>query len=270
MKCASSLLAEREGIAADPEAMFLLKAVRASCGLMLLTIENVLDLKSHEARASEGRLERLRQRDPIKLVAQFAVVLDLCRVACAKDIIWLNEREAAAQFPALLEGPRTQLQAALKNVLVACCRYAGESCAVIAQLCLCTQPQPPAEEGCVDVCATFTAVGRSLSLLEVASAFQPYRSSTGLALRVARASAQAMGGDVWLVSDADAAGARFDIRVRIYMPGAPQPPAEREEDKPPPPAPSGATSPPRQVEPPMELTERAFPILLTAALQCRH
>jgi hypothetical protein len=102
MQCASQLLAARPAIAADADAVYLLNAVRASCRLMLTTVDNVLSLKLLEAEAASGRAQPLHDREPLDVRALLADVLDVCRVGCLKDITWLNEHDAVG-IPAVLE-----------------------------------------------------------------------------------------------------------------------------------------------------------------------
>ena len=95
MKCASQLLAARAGVAADPEAMYLLGVVRASCRLLLLTIQNVLSLKTLEAQAAAGHVRPLRVRERIDVRALLVDVLEICRVGCSKEGAWLNQADAS-------------------------------------------------------------------------------------------------------------------------------------------------------------------------------
>jgi signal transduction histidine kinase len=100
-QCASQLLAARDSVASDNEALYLLNAVRASCSLMLSTINNVLDLRVLEqpdapARVTAGR-RLLQERQRLNPRALFSDVLDVCRVACCKDITWSNEGDAIAE-----------------------------------------------------------------------------------------------------------------------------------------------------------------------------
>jgi hypothetical protein len=60
------------------------------------TINNVLDLKILDAEAATGRVPRLQKREPVALREMFADVLDVCRVACSKDIVWANSDDALA------------------------------------------------------------------------------------------------------------------------------------------------------------------------------
>jgi hypothetical protein len=107
MACASELLASRPGVAADTEALYLLHAVRASCTLLLTTIQNVLDLKALETEAAATGAAARRSagcppsaesvaapaapaapRHRVALRALLAEVLDACRIGCSKDIAW--------------------------------------------------------------------------------------------------------------------------------------------------------------------------------------
>ncbi len=105
MQCASELLAARASVATDAEALYLLKAVGASCALMLSTITNVLDLRSLElwSGATQGGMGELRTRELCNLLEKFADVLEICRIACSKEIAWVNELEARLHVPAELE-----------------------------------------------------------------------------------------------------------------------------------------------------------------------
>jgi hypothetical protein len=102
MQCASQLLSARPAIAADADAVDLLNAVRASCRLMLTTVDNVMDLKLLEAEAASGRAQPLHERGPLDVRALLADVLDVCRVGCLQDITWLKEHDIG-DIPSVLE-----------------------------------------------------------------------------------------------------------------------------------------------------------------------
>ncbi len=102
MKCASQLLIERPGVAADTEALYLLRVLRASCRLMLATIGNVLDLKSLEAECATGHVRQLRRRDDIRIRPLLLDMLDVCRIGCSAEFTWINEEDAVADVPPLL------------------------------------------------------------------------------------------------------------------------------------------------------------------------
>ncbi len=292
LQCASQLLAARPGVAADADAMFLLDAVHASTRLLLTTVNNVLALKALEAETASGRPRRLRKRERLNVRALLADVLATCRIGHAKDIAWLNERDST-DLPAVLEarccgalccdahaqtqtrtrtraqcrssrirrvqGDPERLQQVLLNVAVVASRYAGADGPVTVELRRC-EDQEAAVPGSVFLCVTFTAVGRMLTPAEAGAAFEPYESSAGLALVVARSFARAKDGDVWLLCAAS--GARLEARMRLFTPGAP--PAE-EGDAPSPRAEASAAIPRGEAEaalqtptapgaPPVELT----------------
>jgi hypothetical protein len=208
--------------------MELLNAVRASCSLLMTTINNVLDLKLLEreqpersAHASGGAPQR---RERVHSRTLFKDVLDVCRTACTKDIVWMNEGDAAA-FPETLEGDPERLRQVLQNVAVVSVRWAA-AFPVEAELHCCVQ-EADAPAGYVQMEAAFTAVGRTLTPTELSDAFE-LESCAGLALLVARAFARGLGGDVSITPTA--AGTRFALRARLFEPGAavptPPPPAE--------------------------------------------
>ncbi len=295
MQVASQLLAARAGVAADPEATYLLHAVRASSCLMLATITNVLDLRSLEGAAdAPQRAEQLRKREPVALLDLFADVLGVCRVACSKELLWANQPDAAA-LPEALEGNPERLRHILLNVAVVAATLAGAQ-PVRAELHCCDAA--PAADGAVQVRAVFTALGRELSQAEHAAAFNPFERGGGggapgnddsgahttgarLALLVSRSLARGMDGDLALSATAE--GARFELRVRLCRPGAPgAPPAERPcaaaspaastakplatappQLPPPPPLPAGAP-------PAVELTQRLFEFLVRHSDEVFH
>jgi hypothetical protein len=260
MQCASQLLAARASVASDQEALYLLNAVRGSCSLMLSTINNVLDLRVLEQPGPAGRVVavgRMQARQRLNPRAIFADVLDVCRVACCKDIAWVNEgdavneeleaRAAAARicqpsnaltcdllflfpvFPACraMQGNPERLRQVLQNLAVVCVRYAGEL-PVQALLRCCTPEGGGAPDGFLLLAASFTAVGLTMTADEAGSAFQ-LESCAGLALLVARSVARGLDGDVALDghSDGSGGGVSFALRVRLFRPGAPPLPAQR-------------------------------------------
>jgi hypothetical protein len=251
LQCASQLLAACGSVASDGDALYLLKAVSASCALLMGTINNVLDLKMLEAEAdlagpaAQPRPPRPpRKRDALHPVALFADVLDVCRVACSKDIAWSNEAHAG-EYPATLEGNPERLRQVIQNVCTVCIRNAG-ACAVVARL-SCTQLPHDADSlahGSVALRASFFADGRVLSAEEERRAFEPYTDCAGLALLVARTFARRCDGDVTVT--ATPRGTCFELHVRLFEPGAPPIPT------PPPPAlaaPAVAHAPPPSASP---------------------
>ncbi len=156
-----------------------------------------------------------------------------------------------------MQGNPERLQQMLLNLAVVALRYAGADGPVTVELRRC-KDQEAAVPGSVFLCVTFTAVGRMLTPAEAGAAFEPYESSAGLALVVARSFARAKDGDVLLLCAAS--GARLEARVRLFTPGAP--PAE-ESDVPSPraeaaiprgEAESALPSPNSPAAPPVELT----------------
>jgi hypothetical protein len=255
MQCASQLLAACGSVASDGDALYLLKAVSASCALLMGTINNVLDLKMLEAEAdlagpaaaaaaAAQQPRPPRKRDALHPVALFADVLDVCRVACSKDIAWSNEAHTG-EYPATLEGNPERLRQVIQNVCTVCIRNAG-ACAVVARL-SCTQlphDEDSLAHGSVARRASFFAEGRVLSAEEERRAFEPYTDCAGLALLVARTFARRCDGDVTVT--ATPRGTCFELHVRLFEPGAPPIPA-------PPPAlaaPAVPHAPPPNASPP--------------------
>ncbi len=233
MQCASQLLASRPDVSADSEAIYLLNVVRASASLMLTTIENVLEMKRLEEPASMGRLAGLQKRERVRPRAVFGSVLEVCRVACSKDIRYTNEAEDIPELEVsvallrlcaftsrsllmqcrLLQGDGDRLQQVLQNAALACVRYGTPQTECTAEL-RCQEIAP----GIWLLRAVFMGPGRVLSEAELRCAFDPSEGAMGLALLVARSSARTMGGD--LVLSSDARGSRLDVSVRLFTPGA--------------------------------------------------
>jgi hypothetical protein len=287
MQCASQLLAACGSVASDGDALYLLKAVSASCALLMGTINNVLDLKMLEAEAeltcpaaaaqAQPRPPRPpRKRDALHPVALFADVLDVCRVACSKDIAWSNEARAG-EYPATLEGNPERLRQVIQNVCTVCIRNAG-ACPVIARLSCAQLPheQDSLAHGSVALRASFFADGRVLSAQEARRAFEPYTDCAGLALLVARTFARRCDGDVTVT--ATPRGTCFELHVRLFEPGAPPipapPPALAALPLPaPPPSPESplpAASPPPPPPLPHQLRARMFAHLVEHSDEVFH
>ena len=118
----------------------------------------------------------------------------------------------------------------LLNVAVVCLRNAATGAApgaITVELSRCDAGACPA--GAVDVSVCFVAAGRVLSPAEIGAAFEPYSSHDGLALKVARFFAHAMCGDLCFVLGDGCT--RFELRVRLHVPGGPPP---EPHDTPPP------------------------------------
>jgi hypothetical protein len=122
---------------------------------------------------------------------------------------------------------RERARQAIQDVAVVCVDYAG-ALPVEAEL-----HSSDAADGSMHVHAVFIAVGRTLTPAEQQAAFDPYSYGAGgeavvtsarLALLVARSLARGMDGDLTLT--ASERGARFDLWLRAYWPGAPPLPAE--------------------------------------------
>ncbi len=261
-QCASALLAARPGIADDAEALYLLGAVRASCRLMLGTIENVLLLKALEAAAAAGRAPVLARRQRLDVRSLLADVLEVCRVGCGADVVGGAHASAGADVPMELEGDAEKLRQVLQNAAAVVARWAADAPGgrVAATLTHCDDDADAATSaGVHDLVATFTAVGRHLSPAEAGAAFAPYASCAGLALLVARAFARAMRGNAWLEEGAE--GARLCVRFRLLAPGAPEQPADHAQPSPPSllpaPPPSPRATPPPEAQR-VELTQRLF------------
>jgi hypothetical protein len=261
LECASQLLAQRASVAADNEAMELLNAVRASCSLLMTTINNVLDLKLLEREQPERSAPQRRERVHPRTL--FADVLDVCRTACTKDIVWLNEGDAAA-FPETLEGDPERLRQVLQNVAVVSVRWAA-AFPVEAELHCCVQ-EADAPAGYLQMQAAFTAVGRTLTPAEASDACE-LESCAGLALLVARAFARGLAGDVSITPTA--AGTRFELHVRLFQPGAalppPPPPAQEmpaAQEQPLDLAPENEPAAQQAAAPSVELTRRMFEYLV--------
>ncbi len=269
-QCASALLAARPGIADDAEALYLLGAVRASCRLMLGTIENVLLLKALEAAAAAGRAPVLAQRQRLDVRSLLADVLEVCRIGCGADVVGGAHASAGADVPMELEGDAEKLRQVLQNAAAVVARWAADAPggSVAASLTRCGDDDAAdaaaTSAGVHDLVATFTAVGRRLSPAEAGAAFEPYASCAGLALLVARAFARAMRGNAWLEEGAE--GARLCVRFRLLAPGAPEQPDDHAQPSlpsllpPPPPSPLATPLPEAQR---VELTQRLFEHLAT-------
>ena len=54
----------------------------------------MLELKRLEEFAATGRLGGLHKRERVHPHAIFESVLEVCRIACSKEIRWINEDEA--------------------------------------------------------------------------------------------------------------------------------------------------------------------------------
>jgi signal transduction histidine kinase len=85
---ASQLLAARDSVAADDEALFLVQAIGASCRLLLGMVSNVLSMRNIES----GELEMHPSAfDPRAAVHD---LLQVCRLGCStSDIVWTNADE---------------------------------------------------------------------------------------------------------------------------------------------------------------------------------
>lgn len=242
-QCAAELLAARPGVRADREALYLLAAVRASCRLMLVTVDNVLHLKALEAErrgscaggasSPRGTLLPPRVVRLFNLRGLFADALNVCRIGCGKEIAWAqrdDDATAAAathaacccggagcrlRVPDEVFGDVERGSRMLINLALVAVRHAGAAGAVTADLCECASADGT-------VCLAFAAEGRVLSPAEAAAAFDPYGGgATGLALLVARSYARAAGGDVTLVPMEDGRGMRICACLRQGAPPSP-------------------------------------------------
>ena len=221
LACASALLAQRTGVAADPEALYLLGAVRASSRLMLTTIENVLTLKVIEADAAAGVVRRMQRKDSLSPRALLAEVLDVCRMCCSTE--YALAEPAGADLPAVLEGDLDRVRLALLNVAVTASRYATPAEPIAVQLRMCDRcdlcrlaANGGPNFGRVGMLVTFV-VGTALNPADAGAAFEPYHSRAGLSLLVARAIARSTDGDLFLTSENGTTV--FELGVRLYEPG---------------------------------------------------
>ena len=235
LACASALLAQRAGVAADPEALYLLDAVRASSRLMLATIENVLTLKVIEADAAAGVVRRMQRKDSISPRALLGEVLDVCRLCCSTEYVLADP--AGADLPELLEGDADRVRLALQNGAGAAARYAkmGEPIAVQLHCCdrcdLCRLAASGGPTfGRVGVLVTFDVGSVALNPADAGAAFEPYHSRAGLALLVARAIAHSTDGDLYITSENGVT--KFELGIRLFEPGAAAAESEESEEAP--------------------------------------
>ncbi len=115
---AAQLLAQRASVARDGEALFLVQAVRASCGLLLGMVSNVLSMRNIES----GELEM----HPASFDPRAAVndLLQVCRLGCLQsEIVWTNEAEP---LPSTVTADQTHFSQIVQNLVRAalCCRCA--------------------------------------------------------------------------------------------------------------------------------------------------
>ena len=235
LACASALLAQRAGVAADPEALYLLDAVRASSRLMLTTIENVLTLKVIEADAAAGVVRRMQRKDSISPRALLGEILDVCRVCCSTEYVLAEP--AGADLPEVLEGDSDRVRLALLNVAVAASRYAIPAQPIAVQLRRCNRCElcrlaanGGPSFGRVGMLVTFDVGCAMLSPADAGAAFEPYHSRAGLALLVARAIARSTEGDLFLTSENGASV--FELGIRLFEPGAAGAESEESEEAP--------------------------------------
>lgn len=246
---AATLLAAREGIAADPEAAFLVQAVDSSCSLMLGLIQNTLEMRNiagvmqeEDGRADEpcGILPQHKNNRwlslkpvPCALRDVFDKVLQTVRVGCGLlrgKLEWKNEADA---LPAVVLADVDRLNQILTSVLLYSLRHSpGDAPVVLTVRCV-----QPAEEGsattadgdaelCVDVCdparqlqtAEYERIfAPNYSAASTLDACGPPPSSSGLGLFVARRIARAMGGDVQAEGGGDC-GACGGSVLRVQLP----------------------------------------------------
>jgi hypothetical protein len=278
IQSSTALLARVPAVAADAEAVSLLKHMSASCCVLDSIISNVLQMRQLQLGAPLDMPQSVS--DPHALLR---TVADELSSLCANRAVAapLYEELAHAPLPALLQGAASHLGACLRNMLFTAVRFASWCAPASAAVCMRAEaePLPPEGSGLAALRVSVTAPGRPLSDEECDALFVPFGlapsdkgGGTGLGLYVARSFARAMGGDVTL-----ARGLAEGVRATLCVPlrvaaraddpmGPPPPPLGpphvANSISSPPPSPSSPRARPVPNIPEVELTARMFGFLV--------
>ncbi len=123
---ASELLARRDSVSADSEAAFLVRAIAASCRLLLGMVSNALSMRTIEA----GQLDT--HPAPFDPRAALHDLLQVCRLGCADArLVWANADEP---LPATVTADRTFFSQILQNLVRARRRARQASCDAASHL----------------------------------------------------------------------------------------------------------------------------------------
>jgi signal transduction histidine kinase len=265
-----AMLERRACVAADNDAAFLTGAVRASCGLLLGIVANVLTAR--EVEANELQLDT-RIFCPEAVLSD---VLTACRMACAAGgettLVW--DRTPGDLLPPLLEGDPSRIGAVLQNLLINACKFSAGG-TVTLRACLEAPdahgtPVPSGASASASLAASPSAAaaaprpwltvrvsdtGCGMTDEEARACFTAYHHSAasaggghGLGLYVSKAFAQLMGGTLSVVT-APGRGAAFTLSVPVRVPCEAEASAhadaaaEAAAQPPPPPSPSPPPSP---------------------------
>ena len=217
MEIASELLAHR--VTNQQDTQDLISIVRATCHLMLVSIDNVMALKMLDEGAADSATTEI-----FDVRGLFDSVLDVIRVGSCVDVTRRDDEDGAVPARlASLVGPASRVRQILTNAALCAARgislpgTANEARAlgrrvagVQASLALCD-----AGNGIAQLKASFSTSGVTLSAEQAAACFDPYTSCGGLALHVSRALARALGGDCTITT---ASGGRTTIQVSLRLP----------------------------------------------------
>jgi signal transduction histidine kinase len=240
IQAAAALLRGSTAVAADGEALSLLRTADAACAVLLRCVGNLLGTQALQQRQS-GDADALREqaasaRARMRLFDPHAVVervLDTVRALDTVPPLLVPVFDPAAPLPRVALGDDVALAAAVMNVTLAALRMGAWKenvpvrLRIAAQLRACEPPAagarvtvrvaaeaPPDLPAGTEVLlrAAAEAPGRPLTPLEVAALMAPYGlfpadkgGAIGLPLQAARALARACGGDLDVVAIGDSA-----------------------------------------------------------------
>ena len=227
---AASLLAALPCVAADAEAQFLAGAVTSSCSLLLGIESNMVSLHALERGELALRCEAFSPAATVRDVVQ-ACTLGRRHVSgdsgTPAPLLWVNQAEAEAALPALVEGDAGRIAQILVNLCSNALKF-GQGKAVRVRVALEREAPavaPPATSQpprCV-LRADVEDAGPGLSPQDCERFFRPYEHAppemgggTGLGLHVCRLFAEAMGGSV-TVRSVLGHGCTFSMRVPVRV-----------------------------------------------------
>jgi K+-sensing histidine kinase KdpD len=168
IQTSTALLARVPAVAADAEAMGLLKHVSASCAVLDGIISNVLSMQADR----KGTPLHIAQSvfDPRTLLAGVADALaNLC---ANRTVVWpAAERDA---LPPATQGDAPHLGGCLHNLLFTAVRFGSWEAPGAVRMHVSLQPLPPAEHGTLLLRVTLDSPGRALTNEECDALFEPF------------------------------------------------------------------------------------------------